>query len=205
MLQVVCVNVGPKFSPEYVRRLKRACDLHLSYPHDFAVITDAPENYDFCRTLPAMDGLEGYWQKVTLFADARGVQYTGNRILYLDLDVAIMGNIDELASYPASFFALKDQNIPCINSSIMVWDFDMFRHVYANFEGPEDRWGDQGYIHRQVWPVYIQDVFGEAQYPDFKENLKFREPISGEKVVWFHGEPHPHEVPWVQELWERQA
>lgn len=205
MLQIVCVNVGPKFEPEYVYRMQRALSLHLTVPFDFAVVTDQPDQYR-CRTLPAMDNLKGYWQKVTLFAPARREQYVSNRVLYLDLDVVITGNLDELALYTAAgFMALKDQLIPdCINSSIMLWNFDDFTHVYTNFVAPDHPWGDQGYIMQQVWPVYLQSVFGEAQYPDYKENLKHREPIGHEKIVWFHGVPQPHECQWVQDLWREQ-
>jgi len=206
MFQVVCVNVGQKFEPEYVHRLQRAVALNLKLPHDFAVVTDAPQKYH-CRTLPAMDNLKGYWQKVTLFAPEREEQYRGNRILYLDLDTVVMGDISELLTHPATFIALKDQLLPMINSSVMCWNFDEFRHVYANFnpdEIPEWTRGDQEYTNSQVWATYAQELFGEAQYPDFKENLKHREPISGEKLVWFHGVPHPHTLQWVQDLWRKQ-
>lgn len=204
MLQVVCVNVGDKFEPEYVHRLQRAVALNLLVPHDFAVVTDHPERYR-CRTLPAMDNLKGYWQKITLFAPERYTQYVGRRVLYLDLDVVVMGQLNDLVTFPAEFFALKDQLIPaCINSSIMVWNHMDFHNVYEKFEKCDNPFGDQGWITHQVWPTYIQDVFGEAQYPDFKENLKHREPIGHEKVVWFHGVPHPHELQWVQDHWRKQ-
>lgn len=204
MFQVVCVNIGPKFDPEYVHRLQRAVALNLDVPHDFAVITDMPSWYR-CRTLEPMDNLKGYWQKVTLFAPQRWREYAGNRILYLDLDTVVMGNITELVKYPSAFLTLRDRLLPMVNSSIMCWDYPEFKHIYNNFKGDIDNWprGDQEWINSQVWPEWINEAF-PGEYPDFKEDLKHRDPIGVERIVWFHGVPLPHTLQWVQDLWREQ-
>lgn len=205
MLQVICVNIGPKFDPEYVYRMQRAVSLNLDVPHDFAVITDMPELYR-CRTLEPMDNLKGYWQKITLFAPERWRQYAGDRVLYLDLDTVVMGNITELATYPAKFLTLKDRLLPMVNSSIMCWDFPEFKHIYNNWKGDTASWprGDQEWINSQVWPEFINEAFGTAEYPDFKEDLRHQRPSGNERIVWFHGIPMPHELDWVQETWRLQ-
>ena len=47
IIDVYCVNVGDKYGPEYVFKLKSAVERHLKQPHNFWCITDKPELYPF--------------------------------------------------------------------------------------------------------------------------------------------------------------
>lgn len=204
MYQVVAVNVGPKWDPDYVRRQMMAMKLFLPFEHDYAVITDAPEKYPFCRTLPAMDNLKDYWQKVTMFAPERKEQYKSNRIIYMDLDTVILNSIERLIAYPGHLLTIRDRILPMVNSSLLVWDFDKFTHVYTEFDGPHYIRGDQEYIGTKTDPLYANEIFGHNLIPDFKEDLRHQPPGGHEMLVWFHGVPYPHTLQWVQNRWRDQ-
>ena len=63
-VDVYCVNVGEKYGPEYVFKLKSAVERHLTQPHNFWCITDKPELYPFSIQ---SDDLPGYWSKISVF------------------------------------------------------------------------------------------------------------------------------------------
>ena len=78
-INVYCVNVGDKYSSEYVYKLKSAVERHLGFKHRFYCITDKTELYPFAIQ---SDDLPGYWNKLSIF------KHKG-RCLYFDLDVII--------------------------------------------------------------------------------------------------------------------
>ena len=210
MLQVVCVNVGKKWGPEHVYRLKRALQIHLPLPHDFAVITDRPELYkravhsESVRTLPAMDNLQGWWQKVTLFADR---DYVSDRVMYLDLDCCIVGDLLPIALLGSPFVSINDRwQVPTTNTSFMLWDHADHRFIYDEFEGPGDYIGDQNYVTNKLGGnVFHVNDWKPEWVKSFKADLMHRDPIDDERIVYFHGVPHPKDVEWVQALWSKQS
>jgi hypothetical protein len=208
MLQVICVKVGDKFGPELVTHLQRGIALNLAMDHDFACLTDNPKGLK-CRDIPIIrDDLPGWWQKVTLFAPELRKHLSGNRVLYLDLDVVIRGLLDPMVSHPAPFVTIKDlwqQDNP-LNSSFMLWYHDQFTHVYEEFD-PEvmgQVHGDQNYIDTKVDnPLFINEVWPEW-VKSFKIELKHTAPVNDERIVYFHGLPRPWDVEWVREHWNKQ-
>jgi len=111
-LTVVCLWIKGKgeraYTVEYVERLRNMVARHLSLSHRFVCMTDTPD------LLP--DGVEGlavkrprtlmpWWLKLKLFCGGMG--WTG-RLLYLDLDVLVVGSLDDIATFPAPFALLPD-------------------------------------------------------------------------------------------------
>lgn len=111
-LTVVCLwikGAGERaYTVAYVERLRNMVARHLSIPHRFVCMTDTPNR------LPA--GIEGipikrfrtlvpWWLKLKLFNDAMGWR---GRLLYLDLDVLVVGSLDEIATFPRPFALLPD-------------------------------------------------------------------------------------------------
>ena len=209
-MQVVCVNVGEKFHPEYVRRLERAVRLHLHTPFDFAVITDHPPgHYPGIRTLKPMDNLEGWWQKITLFAPER--DYVDDRIMYLDLDTVVLGSLDEIVLMNHPFIGINDRwQQPTTNTSFMVWDHSQFGYIYTQFEKAKHTKqfiGDQNYVTKKIEDVvfHVND-FNREWVQSYKAELGNCQTRPGGdiRICYFHGLPHPTDVPWVQELWAEQ-
>lgn len=77
------------------------------------------------------EGWTGWWGKVTLFS----LQNIEGRMIYLDLDMIITGNIDELLKYDGPFAILRTDEIACeksnkngYNSSVMAWS-NKYNHI----------------------------------------------------------------------------
>ena len=117
-LTVATVRWGTKFGPDYVNVLGRAVAEHLRRPHRFLCMTDdgagiAPEVE--VRPFPNI-GLarehwnrNGNWGKLALFEPG---QFPDDEIvLYLDLDVFIVGALDAIPALPereGGFHHLED-------------------------------------------------------------------------------------------------
>lgn len=193
MLTVCCVNWGKKYHPRYVLILEAMVKRNLSIPHKFVCFTDKPFNYS-CETRP-LPGLEGWWNKVYLFK--KGL-FEG-KVLFLDLDVVITGNLDELVNYSDEFTSIKDWNYDSYNSSVMIlgnhpeiWN-DFTPEVAQRLHGDQD-WITYKLPFRNYFPeTWCQSYRGSATAGVHKDC----------KIVCFHGEPKPHEAkaPWVKELW----
>ncbi len=193
-MYVVCVNQGPKYSPEYVRILEAQVKRNLTFDHEFVCITDKPKNYT-CKTLPVERGLKGWWPKLQIFKPG----LFNDRVLFLDLDVCITGSLDELAEYPA-FSIISDWHLPCFNSSVMVLDPNTYPEVWEDFRtykgtpGGDQRWITDMIPHAGVFPTeWCVSYRSHAQHGVPR----------GAKVVVFHGDPKPHEFPseWVRQFW----
>ena len=135
-INVYCVNVGDKYSSEYVYKLKSAVERHLGFKHRFYCITDKTELYPFAIQ---SDDLPGYWNKLSIF------KHKG-RCLYFDLDVIIHGSINDLITdhvfrqinpvwkNPSKAKYIKDRpdlGTSFTNSSVMAWSDET--EIYEKF------------------------------------------------------------------------
>lgn len=208
MLQIVCIKAGPKFGPDYVNILFDMVRRNLAEGHEgvFTCFTDNPAGLDggiAVRPLPA--NLPGWWSKLALFR--RGLFSPGDRILFLDLDTVITGRIDELCSYDGPFAILRDVYRPQgLQSSVMAWSADECPEIWDSYHAAgcpmDDTGGDQAWIERSQSSAAkrLQDVF-PRMFVSFK---KLRGIPATESVVFFHGNPRPHEVTdgWVPMVWK---
>lgn len=114
-MTVACVFVtGPyPYTPEYVIRLERMVRKFLNRPFRFVCFTDRPEAFRapietvrIPANLPGCAEAIGYWNKLQLFNPAHGL--TG-RVLFLDLDVLVVGDLSPLVDYPARFALVADE------------------------------------------------------------------------------------------------
>ena len=99
---VACVlRSGGIYTEEWVDRLRRDVAANLAIPHRFVCLTDmAPD----CETLPLRDPWTGWWSKLELF---RPGNFNGP-VLYLDLDVIVVGDLTEIVSHPHEFTMCED-------------------------------------------------------------------------------------------------
>ena len=226
-LIVCCMNFGTKYHDDYVRRLRNAVAKNLKLKHEFFCLSDhivdgvdtiaLPE-----RILPSSK-FEGWWVKPWLFSrDAfQGVEPlrrsfpAGARVLYLDLDVVITGDLEILvkqwAADPLTMIFNFGPNRPhCAhNSSVMLWtagDLRLFP-IWELYEADADRimktlHGDQCWI----WRVLRNDI---ANFPrDYISSYKYdcrpnKKPDPQARVVVFHGDPKPHQCreDWIRDHW----
>ena len=78
-------------------------------PGKFVVFTDDTQEDGYSdgielRKLP--DGLEGFYNKISLFRP--GMFPDGERVCFFDLDTVITGSLDDIAAYTGPFAILRD-------------------------------------------------------------------------------------------------
>ncbi|CAE7488727.1 unnamed protein product [Symbiodinium microadriaticum] len=135
-LVVACLKWGKRYSSVYVNRLWAASRRHLRMPSRFVCFTEDPAGLDDSievRPLPA--SLPLWWGKAYLFSEEAGLD--GNRVLFLDLDQVILGDLDPLAAYSGAFALLGTEDVACelalggYNSSVICWRASpFFRQLY---------------------------------------------------------------------------
>jgi len=136
-LVVACLKWGKRYSSVYVNRLWAASRRHLRMPARFVCFTEDPAGLDGsieARPLPAAS-LPLWWGKAYLFSEEAGLD--GNRVLFLDLDQVILGDLDPLAAYSGPFALLGTEDVACelalggYNSSVICWTASpFFRQLY---------------------------------------------------------------------------
>lgn len=203
-ISIVCVNVGPKYSMDYVINLREMIvkNLPLDIELKFYCITDRQDELPtgFIPLL-ADPNLPGWWQKVRLFDYSIGL--TG-KIVYFDLDIVITSEISRLIE---SDGIIKDWHYDSYNSSVMVWTAGNHREVWEKFSYSLVNRPPSGYAG-PIWTdqdwIYI--VGGWNTFPDgwcvsYKSHALNGVPKSS-MVVVFHGNPKPHEVAdsWVPKI-----
>jgi hypothetical protein len=200
MLTVCCVNVGnyAGCGAKYVNTLYRAVQKHLTVEHEFICFTDNPDGIE-CKTSPIQG--EGWFAKLFLFKE-----FTEGRVIFIDLDTIITGNIDFLAKFKGDFAILRDfYRKNGYGSGIMLWKGGLFHEiteVYVNDGQPDVEGGDQIYLEGKIHKAKrLQDL-----YPDKIVSYKVHS-VAGmprkAAICCFHGFPHPHDFThgWVKETW----
>jgi len=229
-----CVIHGTAYDWVYVdklysmlnRNITRGVRLHVFTESDRTV----PEPY-VKHALKNWSGIGGprksWWYKMQMFDPD---QFHG-RLLYFDLDVVILENIDWMLQLDTRYFwACRDFRHHWrgawygINSSVMIWHTGMMAHVWQDFSSQNIHavtkrfQGDQDYLNSIIdnkirryldqerirsWRWEIKD--GGM---DFKKRV-YKRPDAGTivppntDVMVFHGRPKPHEIddPVIKKNW----
>lgn len=197
---VSCVYWGSKFSLDYVYNLKASIERNTTVPHKFVCYTD--------RSIPNVEtkilkpGYEGWWNKLQLFDPANKVS---NRMIYLDLDTVITGNLDWLLNDRSWFMGVEDvgavnkhqphlKNV--LQTGIMSWDFDPVSFIWSEFVLSFDRVvdtyrGDGEYLSTIINPY--QRTLLQYKYPDALKSYKYdvypNKLKKETSIVGFHGRP----------------
>lgn len=222
-VKIICLKWGTKYPAEYVNRLYRMVNKHLTIPFEFYCITENTEGlYSEINILDLIleEGLKGWWYKLQLFKkDFYGLS---GQAMFLDLDVVITANIDALFKVnPEDFVIIKDLQAGKIyNSSVFKLKLGTQTHVWDSFLADKESiisrmHGDQDWISEsvtgaQIWP--------KDWVVSFKKECNSRnanswgalgrllrskgfflprgnaEPPKEAKIVYFHGKPDPDDV-----------
>lgn len=228
---VVCLKHGEKYSADYVNKLFNMTKRNMNVPFRFACITENSKGLDPDITivpLPIHDKLQGWWYKPYVFS--KDFPLSGD-LLFMDLDIVIIKNIDYLWEYDSDKFCIirdftrsTNTDWKKFNSSIFrfkshslsfVWD-----NLLKNLEVTKRFHGDQDWIYDQVvsnfsyWPddwiqSYKWEIRSRAEITKVGAIRKFnsiKNPIidPNTKILVFHGEPKPEHVddPIVVQNWK---
>ena len=194
MIDVLCVRWGHRYSPEYVQKLKRMVERHLSIPHKFICVTPRPEEATDIKCEAPIHDWHTWWQIITLFKRE-------HPFLFFGLDTVITGNIDKFVKKGKGTWGVEHWRKPGkLNSSVM-W-VENAQHVYNDFDEsiitdpaywPES---DQKWIYEKIPQInyYPKEWVTSCQY----DGLDNPGP-----VISFHGWPKPHQIahPTVANNW----
>lgn len=223
MLTVASVlRSGSIYSPEWVSRLQAGVARHLASEHRFVCLSDVAVS---CERIPLLHDWPGWWAKMEVFR-------LKGPVLYVDLDSAIVGDLEDLATHTErvdGLSVLRDFYMPMhFGSGVMTWNGDQFR-LYEAFASDADRlmavkrprMGDQALIEEMVGTrnvTFLQDHM-PGQVVSYKLDCEAGPcEISGRmrrggippdaRIVSLHGEPKFEGMPAndpVRLAWERAA
>jgi hypothetical protein len=218
MINIICVlKTGGVYKLDHVIRLFNSLKRNTTRRFNFLCLTDTSEipvltrsiyNVQFWNLLKTYPG---WWSKVEIFREDLVEE---GRMIYFDLDVVILNNIDDILDYDGDFAMLRDwgayqQKHGIHNSSIMSWKYDKkYFHLYNDFK---DRFktihGDQAYIshaleYKGQKVSLLQNYFMGIH--SYKKDLFSGLPHENSRIVIFHGEPKPHKllnINWIKDNW----
>jgi hypothetical protein len=219
MRHILCMKWGAKYGPEYVNRLYAMVRAHLAGDFRFVCLTDdargiRPEVQ--CLPIAHLNlhlkpgERDGAWKKLTTFeADLHGLRGTA---LFLDLDVVVVGPLDDFFTQPGEFLLIRDyrrfwrvgQRIVG-NSSVYRFELGAHADVLLHFREHMATLMRQ-YRNEQDYLSHFLHAQGKLNYwpaawcPSFKYHSIPRWPTNywrapkippGARIVIFHGEINP--------------
>ena len=233
MLNFACVYYGDKYTRpptdpwSYLRNLYNMVERNLTVPYRFVCFTDSTvlhkqrevrgKDIDF-RQFKRHD-FEGWFNKLQLFSPESKLE---GDTLYMDLDVVIMKNIDELATIGESknFVGMNDFNPSSglFNSSIMRFNNQYHSIIWKEYLKRKTEFnhahGDQDIISAIIKSHEDTIAFPDSWTQSYKwlnrkgeryhiDKMTYEQDPNA-KVCVFHGNPNPDESPqeWVKELWK---
>lgn len=199
MINVVCVKWGDKYCAQDVNRLRAMVARHLSLPHQFYCYTDNPACVNArIIPIPADNDLTVWWNKLALFQ--AGFGGLNGRVLYLDLDLVIQHNIDDVVwHHPDGLTCVKahwkgEQAVNYtnfnmdINSSVMTWNAGDCTAIWDHFAAGKETFlgtylGMDRFLYHEGfqfkhWPkgwIYsrLNGIDLRCNYYEYKKNIKF--------------------------------
>jgi len=226
MKQIVCMKWGDLYSSEYVNRLYRGVARNITPPFRFVCLTDDPADIDPhveilpCPTIeaPAPFNNTG-WRKLNIWA--KHIGDLAGELLFLDLDVVIVGNLDDFFTYGDDYVVMKNWTTPNRRiGNTSVFRFPIGKHPYLL-----QRFLDQPAAmitkYRNEQTYISGEVSGMTFWPDpwirsFKEHCIRPLPLrafvqprlpADAKIIVFTGNPRPHEAAegrWPARRWYKK-
>lgn len=211
---VICMKWGTQYGPEYVNILAAMAKRHLTVPYTFVCFTDDTRGIDAhieTRDIPEIPlgsaPIWSGWRKLSSLSPKLGLD--GGTVLFLDLDVVIMENMDSFFTHAPNEFCIIEnwtqlgQGIG--NSSIYRYQANAHADVFASFSAdPEFVYknfsNEQEYLTKMVAKTHKIVWWPETWSRSFKRHcvprglLRFfctPKPPKDCKILVFHGPPKP--------------
>lgn len=211
---LVCLLIrgNQPYTSDYVAKLQSMVRRHTTKPFKTVCLTDGSFDLppDVMPIIITPSPGRAWWSKLQMFRLC--MPFTG-RVLYLDLDVLVVGGLDEIIDYPADFAIAPcsavgwkgrgaKRAVKRYNSSVMVFDAGSRPQFFSNFTIEDTRilWGDQDLLGRMSpnektfppeWTVRLSQGNPDTWHAETKI------------VLSIHEKPHVAvtKYPWFAEYW----
>lgn len=210
---VICMKWGTAYGPEYVNILAAMVRRHLTLPHRFICYTDDTTGiHPFIETRPIPEiplgsaPLISGWRKLASLAPTLGLDGT---VMFLDLDLVIMDNIDCFFTFePGKFVIIENWTQPgqkIGNSSVYRYEATAHHDVFDDFSKRHEQiyldvTNEQTYLTQEVaknhevafWPDEWVRSFKRHSLPSrlLRYFVTPKQPKEC-KILVFHGPPKP--------------
>lgn len=173
-VNVICMKWGSMYGPEYVNNLRAGVARHLRRPHRFVCFTDDASGLSAdveVQPLPSLGLPNGQqdlrWRKLAVFGPQLGdLQGT---TLFLDLDLVIVGSLDDFFELPGEFLIIRDD--------------ELFRHKpLRRVNAVRDRFlssvGNSSVFrfeigaHRYILDAYVADPVGASKRYEISQQFQ---------------------------------
>ena len=129
MLSIVCWKYGTKYGPDYVNKLASMVRRHLHVDHRIICITDDPTGLDIASLPIRYTAGQLNLRRLWLFSE-EAHELFGPRVLQLDLDIVITGDITPLVDRTDPFviwrYTAPNSLGYALNTTFMLMDTGMF-------------------------------------------------------------------------------
>jgi len=126
------------FGPEYVNRTRAALELHLAIPHEVVCVTDDPAGIDRRVRIVPIPMKYAHTprcrRRMQVFSRDFAERHLGPRILTIDLDVVIVGNITPIVDRAEPFVGWKVGYAGVYSGSFHLHDAGYLDSLWRAFE-----------------------------------------------------------------------
>lgn len=222
MFNVVSYKWSNRYPPEYWNILRDSVRRNFFAPHRFIVICDNSIGLDPKMEVIYMDmknDFFDFWTKMTIFRPKPfGIE---GRILLLDVDTVITGNLDELLDLNADFYTYPNWWSNDIAFAVTLMDAGVRPQLWDLFISDKERIMKEYHSDE----AFISDICPDERFfpKPWMRSYKAHCGTTGDRVggappvckfVCFHGKPDPHQVitghsggygpdPWIADHWRR--
>lgn len=227
-VNIICMKWGDKYDADYVNKLYNMVSRNLSLPFQMTCFTDNSKGILPSINIAQLPSLnlplgapERGWNKLSTFQnDLAGLK---GDALFLDLDIVIVSNIDELFIYPAEFAIIQDSKLKhkkIGNSSVYRFKLgshqDILEKFQNNFSSIQSKHrNEQAYLSAEMNELGKLSFWPKAWCPSFKYHCMYPWPLNyfitakipeNAKIIIFHGHPEPDEaISGVTTKWYRHV
>jgi len=217
VINILSVKWGTKFSNRYVNNLYTGVKNNIKIPFKFYCFTDNKTGLNKeIVALPLPKGIPYWWNKLYLFSNELPVE---GRVLYIDLDTVIVGDITHIARCKEKFVMLQDVYHPeRRGSGLMAWDTSndysvLWEKYHPQAQAIHERFwphGDQVWIqqHLPVNPSLWQELYKNQILSLKVECVKQSSKPKDARIIFYHGKPSIKEslnIPnfqWIRKYWK---
>jgi len=211
---VICMKWGTRYGADFVNRLYAAVQRNATRPTQLVCLTDDASGVNAnvqCEPIPEVNLPDDLaltpWRKLVLWKD--GIAGLSGDVLFLDLDLVVTGNLDEMFDHePGRFCVIKNWTQPKANignTSCFRFPIGKYSYIFDRLETEQKRILDtyrieQVYISAEIedmvfWPELWCASFKHTLLPKWPLNF-FKTPKlrSETKIVAFTGKPDQDEA-----------